>query len=313
MSMSEQEVRDWSTQVFDKLASDDPGLVKSAAQDLTDYTRLVNREASWLGRVMEPSQYDRARLVPQMHTDQPVMLFEYEVQSPFAVPVDYGTTPSDYIPKGRRYPVTLQRMQTPAVTMELLALETYQQDLRQIMSDNMTKDLTALRDWKFIKAVRSILGSVGTNLPWVGKAMYQNLGVALTHNSLQRAKDVLRDTVFNIEPVSLVASHLRRADWESFVLNEVRATDRAVDIAFNGFSESKYSNLNILFTTKKKIVPREDMFLFGPQEYLGRYVQYLPPTMSVKKDDDMVIRFYQYEIYGLTIAHPGAVCAVQFL
>jgi hypothetical protein len=53
--------------------------------------------------------------------------------------------------------------------------------------------------------------------------------------------------------------------------------------------------------------------MFGPQEYLGRYVQYIPPTMSVKKLDDLIIQFFQYEIFGITIAHPGALCGLQYL
>lgn len=314
MAMTESEVRSWSERIFDKLSSDSSEMVKSAAQDLTDYTRLTNRESSFCQRIIDPSPYDKARLVPQMHTDQPVMLFEYEITSPFAVPVDFATTPSDYIPKGRRYPLTLQRVQTPAITKELLELETYQQDLRQIMSDNMTKDLVAYRDYRFMAAVRKILGTTpGTTLPWVGKAMYQNLGVALTHNAMNKGKDVLRDTSFNIEPTKLLANHLRRSDFESAMLDEFHGTDSAVDLVRNGYSEGKYQGLEILFTTKKTIVPKADMFLFGPQEYLGRYVQYMPPTMSVKKDDDMIIRFYQYEVLGMVIAHPGALCGLQYL
>jgi len=314
MAMTEAEVRQWSENLFDKIASDDPAMHKSAAQDLTDYTRISNREGSFTQRIIEPSEYDRNRLVPQMHTDQPIMLFEYEVQAPFAVPVDYSTTPEDYIPKGRRYPVVLQRMQTPAVTMELLSLETYQQDLRQILADNMTKELIALRDWKFLSACRRILGTTpGTVLPWVGKAMYQDLGAALTHSSLQRGKNVLRDTEFNIEPTVLLANNLRRTDFELFQLDEFHGTESAVSLAKNGFAESTYSGLNILFTIKRKLVPFADIFMFGPQEYLGRYVQYIPPTMSVKKLDDLIIQFFQYEIFGITIAHPGALCGLQYL
>jgi hypothetical protein len=314
MSMSESEVREWSLSVFDKIASDDAGMIKHAAQDLTDYTRVQNREASFVNRIIEPSQFDKSKVVPQLHTDQPVMYFDWEISAPFAAPVDFASTPADYIPKGRRYPLTLQRVQTPKVTKELLELESYAYDLRQIMSDAMTKELVAIRDYRFLRAVRQILGTTpGTVLPWVGKAMYVDMGVAITHNNLNRGKDVLRDTRFNIEPTKLLASHLRKSDFESAWLDELHGTDRAVDLVTKGFSEATYQGLDIIFTTKKAVVPKADMFLFGPQEYLGRYVQYMPPTLSVKKDDDMVISFYQYEIFGMTIAHPGALCGLQYL
>jgi hypothetical protein len=249
-----------------------------------------------------------------MHAELPLMLFEYEVSAPFAVPVDLATTPSDYIPKGRRYPVVIQRYQTPAVTKELLELETYQQDLRAILSDNMTKELIALRDYTLMNCVKGILGSsVGTSIPWAGQAMWQNLGTPLTMDSLLTAIDIMRTTWFNIEAAKLLASNLRRSDFTRFILDESQATEKHNDIMFNGLSIENLHGLEVMFTTKKKIVPKPDIFFFGPPEYLGRYVQHTPPTMSIKKDDDHIIRFFQYEIYGMTIAHPGALCAARYL
>jgi hypothetical protein len=312
-TMNEEIVRETSERIFAKLASDDVSQHKSAAQELTDYTRIANKEGTWMPRILDATPYDRSMLVPQMHTDQPVLYFEYEIEAPFSVPVDFGSTPTEYIPKGRRYAVTLQRVHTQAIVKELLELEVYRQDIRMILADKMTKDLIAMRDFRFMRAVRKILGTnPGTVLPWVGKAMYQNLGVALTHNNLNRAKDIMRDTRFNIEPTKLLCSHLRRSDFESAVLDEVQGTQMAVDLVSKGFSQATYQDLEILFTNKQAVVPKADMFMFGPQEFLGRYIQYMPPTMSVQKPDDMVIKFYQYEVLGMTLAHPGALIGVQF-
>lgn len=311
--MNEAQVREQSERLFDMITSDDADMHKTAAQELSDYTRIRNREGSFVGKIMDATPFDRSRLVPQLHTDQPVMLFEFEPDSPFAAPVDYGTTPSDFIPRGRRYPLVFQLMQTRKSVMDVLELQTYEQDLRQILADNKTKDLIALRDWKFIETCRRIIGSApGTVLPWVGQAMYRNLGSALTHSALQRAKNTLRDTQFHIEPTKMLMYHTRRADFDTFAVEEFQGTDKAVDIAFRGWTEKEYSNLQIMFTIKKKLVPYADTFMFGPQEYLGRYVQWVEPTMSVKKED-MTVQFSLYEVYGITLAHPGALCINQFL
>jgi hypothetical protein len=313
MPLTEAEAREFSDRLFDKLASDDFSMVKEGAQDLTDYTRVKNREDSFVNQIIEPSQWDRSLNVPQMHTDQPVLLFEYEVASPFSVPVDFGATPSEFVPKGKRYPLTLQRMQSPAAVKELIELETYRQDLRAILADNMTKDLVAMRDLKFMRAVRKILGPIGTVLPWAGQAMYVDMASAVTHNALNKGKDVMRGTQFAIEPTKLLGNHLRKTDLEASMLSEVHGTSKAEDLVMNGLSIGTYQNVKIIFTIKSKIVPYNDFFLFGAQEYLGRYVQYMPPTMSVKKEDDMVIKFSLYEIFGMTIAHPGAVSGLRFL
>lgn len=311
--MNEAQVREQSERLFDMLVSDDHDMHKTAAQELSDYTRIRNREGSFVGKIIEPSPFDRSRLIKQFHTDQPVMYFEFEPDSPFAAPVDYGTTPSDFIPRGRRYPLVLQQVQTAKTVLNVLELQTYEQDLRQILADNKTKDLIAMRDWKFIDTCRRVMGTnPGTVLPWVGQAMYKNLGSALTHSALQRAKNTLRDTQFHIEPTKILCYHTRRSDFDTLAVEELQGTDRSVDIAFNGWSEDRYSGLQLMFTIKKTLVPYADMFFFGPQEYLGRYVQWVEPTMSVKKEDTTV-QFYLYEVYGVTIAHPGAFCINQFL
>ncbi len=176
--MNEAQVREQSERIIDMLMSDDREMHKTAKQELDDYTRIWNREGSFVPKIIEPSDFDRSRLVPQMHTDQAVMLFEFEATSPYAVPVDYGTTPSDFIPRGRRYPVVFSKVMTRKVVYDLLELQTYQQDVRQIMGDNMTRDLIILRDKRFIDACRGILGPVGAYLPWCGKPMHVNMNAS---------------------------------------------------------------------------------------------------------------------------------------
>jgi hypothetical protein len=204
------------------------------------------------------------------------------------------------------------REQTQEVSIDLLELQTYKYDMRRILGDNMTKDLVARRDFRFIAAVRNILGTVGTVLPWVGKAMHVNTGSAITHSSIARSKNVMRDTIFSIEPSKMLMNHLRIADWDAMMVETHKGSDRAVDLALNGFSESTYNGLQLMFTIKKNLIPYSDVFQFGPQDFLGRYVQWHEPTMSLEKKDTEV-KFYQYEIFGITIAHPGAASIQKFL
>jgi hypothetical protein len=309
---SEAQVRAESLRLYDQITSDDTGMHKAAAQQLTDYTREGNREGSFASRIIEPSEFDPSMLQMDMHSSQPMMLFEFEPASPFAYTVDYGTTPNQFVPRGRRYPLVFGREQTQEVTIDLLELQTYRYDMRQILGDNMTKDLVARRDFRFIKACRDIVGAVNTVLPWVGKAMHQNVGSALTHTSITRSKNVMRDTIFSIEPAKMLMSHLRLADWESFVVEENRGTESALKMALKGFTETEYGNLQLLFTMKKNLIPYSDIFQFGAQEFLGRYVNWHEPTMSLEKKDTEV-RFYLYEVFGITIAHPGALTLLKFL
>lgn len=306
------QIREESERVLEMVMSDDPTMHKEAAQDLSDFTRIQNREGSFVPAIIEPSQFDKSRLTKTMHSDQALMLFEYEQTSPFAVPVDYGTTPTDFIPKGRRYPVIFNRVQTRNVVYDVLELQTYDQDIRQVMGDNMTKDLIALRDSKFIAECKKILSTVGTVLPWAGQAMHVDMASPLTHNAFARSKNTMRGTRFAIEPSKVLMNHLRKVDFEVMAVEELQGTDTSVDIAFKGFTKADFSGMQLLFTIKNQLVPTAETYWFGDQEFLGRYVQWVEPTMSLKKEDTQV-QFYLYEVFGITIAHPGALSINRFL
>ena len=303
--MSQAEAREESVRIYDMLSSDDPGLHKQAAMSVDEYTRIANREGSFASRILEPTEFDRNNLVTQMHTDQPIMLFDFEPDSPFAYTVDYGTTPNQFIPRGRRYPVVFGREQTQEVSIDLLELQGYKYDMRQILGDNMTKDLVARRDFRFLAAARDIVGSVGAVLPWVGQAMHVDVGAPLSHSAFAHSKNVMRGTIFSIEPAKCLQSHLRIADWDSFVVEHHKGSERAVDLAFKGFTEVEYNGLQLMFTQKKSLVSYGDSYFFGDQNFLGRYVNWIEPTMSLEKKDTH-IRFYIYEVFGITLAHPGA-------
>lgn len=308
----EAQVKEQSERIVDLLMSDDDSFVKEAAQDLSEYTRIQNREGSITPKIIEPSDFDASRLVPQLDSDQPVMYFEYEQSSPFAYAVDYGTTPSQFIPRGRRYWLAFNQVQTREVVYNILELQTWGQDVRAIMGDNMTKDLIALRDYRFIRACNEIMGPKNTPLPWVGKPMNIDVGSPITHSSFARAKNHIRDTEFSLEPAKVLMNHLRKVDFDVLGVEEFQGHDKSVDIAFKGFSEAEYSGMQLLFTIKKKLVPGGRTHWFADQDFLGRYVQWIPPTMVVKKETTS-IRFHLYEVFGITIAHPGALGGQDFI
>lgn len=311
IKQSQAQVREESLRLYDQLVSDDISQHKTAAMSLTEYTREGNREGSFAAKIIEPSPFDRDRLQMEMHTDHPMMLFDFEPSSPFAYTVDYGTTPAQFVPRGRRYPVVFSREQTQEVSIDLLELQTYKYDMRQILGDNMTKDLIARRDSRLLQAVHDILGSVNTVLPWVGKAMHVDLGSALTHSAWARSKNVMRDTLFSIEPTKVLQSHLRMADWEAFIHEDLKGTGGIEDLMRNGFTMDHYGGLDLMFTIKKHLVAYADSYYFGPQDFLGRYVNWHEPTMSLEKKDTE-IKFYLYEVFGLTLAHPGALSIIKY-
>ena len=307
--MTRKEARAVGERVHDLLMSGDD---RNAGQELTDFTRLFHREAAFLPNIIDPTDFDASQLVPQMHTDQPVMYFEYEINSPGAIQVDFGTGPTDFIVRGRRYPLTLQKTQTRQSVFETLHLHTYKHDVRAVMGDAKAKDLAARNDAKLINAVNEVVGPVDTVRPWVRQAMHRNLGSALDFTSFVAGGDIMRGTDYAITPECVLMNHMRESDFALMGVEELQGTQKSVDIMFNGFTETKFYDKRLMFTIKKKLVPIAQSYWFGKQEWLGRYVEWIQPTMEIERKDTRV-SFYLYQVNGLTIANPAAVSIVEYL
>ncbi len=104
----------------------------------------------------------------------------------------------------------------------------------------------------------------------------------------------------------------RKPDFEVMAVEEFQGTDFSVDLATKGYADAQLANMQIMMTTKAKLIPTAETFWFGHQDFLGRYVQWIQPTMSLEKHDT-IIEFYVYEVFGLTIAHPGAWASIDSL
>jgi len=285
---------------------------KEAAMEASEYTRLFHREASFRPNVISDTPFDASKLVPQTHTSQPVMLFEYEVPSPGAMQVDFGESPPDFLVKGRRYPLTFQKVTTQRAVYETLELHTYGQDVRAIVADGSAKELAARDDHKLINAVYGCVGAPGDVQPWVSQTMHVDLAAQLDVRSFAKGSDLLRGTEYSIPSKTVLFNHMHSTDFYLMGVAELQGTQRSVDIVFNGFNETDFKDHRLLFTIKKKLVPIGVSFWFAGEDWLGRYCEMVPPTMEIKRQDTQV-QTYLYKVSGLTIANPAAVGINRYL
>ena len=58
-----------SERLLDMLMSDSDSLNKEAKQDLDDYTPTINREGSFVSKIIEPSDFDRSGSSDCVHHD----------------------------------------------------------------------------------------------------------------------------------------------------------------------------------------------------------------------------------------------------
>ena len=156
--MSQAEYEAFSLSTYEKFASGTTDLDKSGAADMDVMTRKMVREGSFFDSIITPKELSPDENVIQVDTDQHVVLIPFEPDSPGAV-ATYLDGPSDqFYAYGRYYPLRLQEFNTGTVVKTLLELETYKYDIRQILGDNMVKDLIAMNDYLGMDPNQSNLG-----------------------------------------------------------------------------------------------------------------------------------------------------------
>ena len=144
------------------------GMQKEAQDAVTDFIRMRMREEGFTRQIIPPVQVTDDDLDKQVDTDKPVIICEKEPDSPAAISVPFGTLPINRYIRGIRFRVMFQRIMSPRFVKDVNELRTYDQDIRQILSDNALKDMQAEEDGKFIATVDTILLGPGMTVPDTG-------------------------------------------------------------------------------------------------------------------------------------------------
>ena len=159
--------------LFEQLST--PGMEKTAIDAVNDFTRTKMREDGFYRRILPPLQISNDELDRQVDTDKPVKIVDKEPDSPAAISIPFATLPINLYIRGPRYRVMFDRIVTPRFTKDVDELRTYVMDIRQVLSDNAIKDMLAEEDSKFLAAVNTAIGTVGSTTPTSGTIQHKNI------------------------------------------------------------------------------------------------------------------------------------------
>jgi hypothetical protein len=310
--MSAAEYQAFSEAVTEKFLADTPELDKSAAADMDSMTRKMVREGSFADSFITPKEVGADENVLQIDTDQHVILIPFEPDSPGAVQ-GYLDAPSDgFYAYGRYYPLVLREFTTNTVQKSLVELETYKYDIRQLLGDNMVKDLIGLKDVMFMGAVGQILGAANSTNNYVGRPLYVQQSSAITFSSFKDSQKPLYDEPFNLEPTRFLTGRLTLPEFEKMAIDEFRGTKIAEDIFNGSLKQGEFNQMPFVSTTKKALVPPGALFFFPDEKFMGQARMHTPPTMHVKREKAR-ISFSYWMIYGMSLGHLGCATRTDFL
>lgn len=287
------------------------GLQKTAEAN-SEYTRYKLREDGYARKVIPFKTITNSELTRSEFTSKPSKVIDKEGDSPAAVTVPFGTLPTQEYIDFPRYRVGFCRIESPRFTKDVDELRDYECDVRQIISDNTTKDVMTEEDTKWTAACNAAMGgSAGATQGQTGAVQWQTFYGGVTRDNLQEAFKLMPRTLCRLEVESVVVNNVTIREILKIPRNEMGG-DFSEDLFRKGWSNEPFMKVPWYVTIKHELVPEDSIFMFANPSFLGKaFLLESDVTMYVKKEAFM-IEFFLYETLGAAIGNVGAVCRADF-
>ena len=306
----EQETALLSEALLEKIASNDPMMMKTAEDAINDFIRKKVREDGFTRRIMPAVPIANSDLDRQLSTSKPVKIVDIEADSPASVTVPFEEAPSQVYIRGNRFAVHFCRIRTPMFTADVDTLRTWKMDIRQVISDNAVRDIMAAEDANLIRAVNTILIAAEAVVPTSGVAQWRSFSGGVSRDNLVEAQTVLQSTPESLNARTLLVNNVTRTRFGKFGRDETGG-DMSQDMLIEGWTRDRLNGSDLLTTIKRTLVADNTMYMFADPKFMGKFYELEATTMFVERKA-YFIKFFAYESIGATIANTSAVGRVDF-
>jgi len=296
--------------LFEQLST--PGMEKTAIDAVNDFTRTKMREDGFYRRILPPLQISNDELDRQVDTDKPVKIVDKEPDSPAAISIPFATLPINLYIRGPRYRVMFDRIVTPRFTKDVDELRTYVMDIRQVLSDNAIKDMLAEEDSKFLAAVNTAIGTVGSTTPTSGTIQHKNIVGGITRDTVVESLKIMPSTPSHLEVNTILVNNVTIKEIMKWGRDEAGG-DFSQDTLKNGWSEAELLNCRWIITIKRGtgFVADDTIYQFADPKFIGKNYLLEDTTMYIKREAYM-LEFFAYETAGGTIGHTSGLARANF-
>jgi hypothetical protein len=305
---TKQEVQLLNETLFEQL--DSPGMQKQAVDAVNDFTRTKMREDGFYRRIMPPLTITNDELDRQVDTDKPVKIVDKEPDSPAAVSIPFATLPINFYIRGPRYRVMFDRIVSPRAVKDVDELRTYVIDIRQVLSDNMIKDMLAEEDSKFLSAVDSAIGDQGAEVALSGTVQNQEIVGGITRETVVDALKIMPQTPSHFEVETCLVNNITIKELMKWGRDEMGG-DFSQDIIRNGWSETNLLNCRWIVTIKTDLVLNNEMYMFASPKFIGKNYELEPTTMYIRREAFM-LEYFAYQTSGGSLGHTNGLAKATF-
>lgn len=305
---TQQEIQLLNETLFEQL--DTPGLQKQAIDAVNDFTRTKMREDGFYRRIMPPLTITNDELDRQVDTDKPVKVVDKEPDSPAAVSLPFATLPVNFYIRGPRYRVMFDRIVSPRAVKDVDELRTYVIDIRQVLSDNMIKDMLAEEDSKFISAFNVAVGAQNSTSTLSGVVQNKTIAGGITRTTLVEAMKVMPRTPSRFEVETCLVNNITIKELLKFGRDEMGG-DFSQDVLKNGWAETNFLNCRWIVTIKQNLVQDNELYMFASPKFIGKNYELEPTTMYIRREAYM-LEYFAYQTSGGSFGHTNGLAKVTF-
>lgn len=268
------------------------------------------REAGFTRNILDPETITDDQLIPSEYHDLPRVLREMEVAQVQPRIVPLGTPPDTQPYRGQRYEILFFAIQTPEFIQTVDRLRTYRNDLRQHLTENFLRDIQDIEDEFLISEVDEACGPVG-GVGHAGMNQHQRINGQINHLTYPTAKEAFigRRMPFGC----YLVGHMTTLEFEKLDADQVgdELRSRIFKQGLKAMDDFVIGGVKHLATIKSNLVPRNWIYQFTEQEFLGNFcvLQDVQVYVSRKRD---YIRTSAEEKIGITLANTAGLNIVEF-
>lgn len=276
------------------------GRTKEAQAEGSAFIRKKLRQESFIREIMPPQLLSDEEIDRDEHTDLPKKIVEIEPDSKATFVPFKGTGRRTWF-KGPRYAVYFGKVESDHFTKSKFELMTYQNDIRKILTDNSVKDMADQEDERGYETMDAII--------------QQNPDQSLSVNGGLTAGNVV-EGFKNLLSRKIPVSKILCTEELYMDALKIPATSIGDEIAGRHYddgldSENSLWGIPTISTIKNDILPNNEMWVFGPQEFLGNFFLLQDATLYIEQRADM-IEFWSYAAPGIGFANTNAMTRIKF-
>lgn len=307
MPVTYEDSREVNARLYDLMFS---GRTKEAADILSDFTRTTYRERSVIDELIEPISMTIDQNVRRISDDSPYYVVDVEPDSPAAISIGWGAFGTAVHVRTKRYPIGFYRIWGPRVIADEARLKTYTMDIRQVMADNIIKDMLMEHSTQWFAGINEACGTLDAASLWTGSVQHKTYTGHMSRDALGEIRKIMPRTPYRLQAEKAAASIMTKYDLEKFYFNEMGG-DLSEEFMLRGMATAEFATLKWTFTINDDLIPEDEVYLFARQDYIGKNIRWNEPQMWIHRDGPM-IQWEQWMEVGAGIGHVAGITRHKF-